>query len=261
MDESLARHEELIPVPLIKPQCQDLPRRQSSWNCWVELLPDSLKTSSDSPAPRLLRESGSCYFICALWKAELSLKRQQDVRSCTPLAIRCLELWQSAQCKTETGAGVKASARNSWAEKSSCHSNWKQNGSQNRPGKPETEHCGVTGRRQPSKIWCEQEHCTSSSPGRFNSWCFSKAMTKVTEQTQHWDQHQNLIPCLVLSTLVRAPLNKRSMTSFHINGKALNPVGAKPTLERTQSSVAPLFYHLPYTCWEWAAASPCLPED
>lgn len=96
----------------------------------------------------------------------------------------------------------------------------------------------VTGRRQPSKIWCEQEHCTSSSPTRFNSWSFSRSMAEVTEQTQHWDQQENLTPCLALSPLLRAPLNKRSMASFHTNGQA-ESCGSKTNPRRNPKLCGP----------------------
>lgn len=76
----------------------------TEWKCSQTLTESILRHSSSS----LLGDSGSCYFICALWKAELSLKRQRDVRSCNPLAIKCLKLWESAQHKTETGLELES---------------------------------------------------------------------------------------------------------------------------------------------------------
>lgn len=89
------------------------------------------------------------------------------MRSCNPLAVKCLEVQQSAQCKTETGLELESGRVPGMPElrKAPVTVIGSKMGHRiNQENQLMRAVRWVTGGRQPSEIWAEQEPWISSSP-------------------------------------------------------------------------------------------------
>lgn len=89
------------PLTHIKPKCQGLPRRQLQLGLLSEKCSQTL-TEASSDTPRLLRDSGSCYFIFYL-KVRAQLKKATGCEILQPVGNQ-INVWK---CGSQQSARQK----------------------------------------------------------------------------------------------------------------------------------------------------------